>query len=519
MLTKRTPYNMPYKPYYKETIEFFIWRETMFPEENKPAEFHFQLIDFLEKPNKHKSVSATRGGSKSTTIGIYWLLRLAWRGTKKGFDKPISFVLYTMDTATKVKSHFERLEYNILDSSYKNYIDITKRVISKDGCILELTFKDTGRTFTIAGLAMGQNIRSLNIKNKRPEVIICDDIENRDNTQDEEQRKKVADWFYKDVEPAGIIGVTEYIFIGTPLHKQALLIKQQESKKWLACKFPLCEDIKNVKGPEEIISCWEDRFPPKIIWEMYQNAKADKQLTSFMQEYMLSLDVEEESIFELVLPKYNPSLRTTIARRTRRYLSIDLAVSEKSTAHYTAIAVIGLNWQMKKFLLDGNYGRWGIDDILENLFNMAIRWNIDGLIMEQVAFQRAYKYIIEQKMAEKGLFFEILTFNKTRENKKIEVFKAFATEVNDGKFVVPDYSEYDFKHQTIVDIRTKEFLDELIENEMPFVTETAIYAEYDDLLDAVAQTTQVELEGGSLDDSEIDEYESDTIEYKNPYIT
>ena len=49
----------------------------------------------------------------------------------------------------------------------------------------------------VTALGAGQKIRGRRNKAMRPDIIVVDDIENDENTQSEDSRQKLFDWFTK----------------------------------------------------------------------------------------------------------------------------------------------------------------------------------------------------------------------------------------------------------------------------------------------------------------------------------
>ena len=74
----------------------------------------------------------------------------------------------------------------------------------------------------IEAIGSGKKIRGRRHKQWRPDLIVCDDLENDENVNTPEQRKKLRDWFYKAVSKAGDT-YTDIVYIGTLLHFDALL--------------------------------------------------------------------------------------------------------------------------------------------------------------------------------------------------------------------------------------------------------------------------------------------------------
>ena len=96
-ITPHHPYNKPYHPKHKDTIEFFVWFNTYFKEENKSASLHYQMVDHINGKSNRKCLECTRGASKSTLVGVYYLLYCVFKG-KKFNHGDINFVIYIMDS-------------------------------------------------------------------------------------------------------------------------------------------------------------------------------------------------------------------------------------------------------------------------------------------------------------------------------------------------------------------------------------------------------------------------------------
>lgn len=74
----------------------------------------------------------------------------------------------------------------------------------------------------VEALGSGKKIRGRRHRAWRPDLIVLDDIENDENVETPEQRKKLKNWFYKAVSKAGDT-YTDIMYIGTILHYDSLL--------------------------------------------------------------------------------------------------------------------------------------------------------------------------------------------------------------------------------------------------------------------------------------------------------
>lgn len=74
----------------------------------------------------------------------------------------------------------------------------------------------------VEALGSGKKIRGRRHRAWRPDLIVLDDIENDENVETPEQRRKLKNWFNKAVSKAGDT-YTDIMYIGTILHYDSLL--------------------------------------------------------------------------------------------------------------------------------------------------------------------------------------------------------------------------------------------------------------------------------------------------------
>ncbi|MFR9189714.1 MAG: hypothetical protein ACLVL7_05305, partial [Anaerotruncus massiliensis (ex Togo et al. 2019)] len=88
----------------------------------------------------------------------------------------------------------------------------------------------------IEAIGSGKKIRGHRHKQWRPDLIVCDDLENDENVNTAEQRKKLRNWFYKAVSKAGDT-YTDIVYIGTLLHFDALLANVANNPSYKTVKY------------------------------------------------------------------------------------------------------------------------------------------------------------------------------------------------------------------------------------------------------------------------------------------
>lgn len=163
-------------------------------------------------PGVKRAIEAPRGHAKSTNFTFKDTLHAAVYGYKhypiilsdsteqaEGF---LADIKNELEENTLLKEDFGNLQGKIWKTSV---------ILLSNGTKIE-------------AIGSGKKIRGRRHKNWRPDLLVLDDIENDENVNTAEQRKKLASWFYKAVSKAGDT-YTDIVYIGTLLHFDSLLAK------------------------------------------------------------------------------------------------------------------------------------------------------------------------------------------------------------------------------------------------------------------------------------------------------
>lgn len=90
-----------------------------------------------------------------------------------------------------------------------------------------------GRPIVLAAKGAGSSLRGLNIKNARPDVIFCDDMQTRENDESPTERQRLMRWFIatalKVIAPRGNRLV---IYVGNMYSEECILRQLQKNKAW-----------------------------------------------------------------------------------------------------------------------------------------------------------------------------------------------------------------------------------------------------------------------------------------------
>lgn len=496
MILERSAYDEEYIPS-KEAIKFFVWMNTFFKEDNRPAEAHFQLMDHILSQHTYKGIQASRGLSKTTLAIAYAVLYYAYLGRKPGFGI-VNYIMVVSDSLAQVKSIFEQILSLVEDNDkLKEHLSVPK-ARSGDDPYLEFINVD-GVVTRVRGRGAGQRVRGVKAGKYRPNLILVDDLENDENIESKDSREKLKSWFLNALMPSVDPNRFEITMIGTPLHEDSVLSMITASPQWKVIKLPACEQYPPAPG-KGIVSAWSDRFTPEFLRNTISQYEEVGRKNSFFQEYMLETVNKENMLFDLdTLNYWNEEEYNDKVKGLSFYISVDLAISEKSYADYTAITVVGVNRSNNWFVLHMDYGRYSPDKTIQKIMGLARRYTNSTLVIEKGTLYLGIKKNLQREMLDQNTFFGIKEVG--RGTSKLSVIKTLEPRMNLGKLWLPENS---YKKEV-----------EELKYQMSMITNDSIKAKHDDLLDTLAQLGLIDLIGSDVIENN---YPTRVVEYKNPYI-
>lgn len=157
-----------------------------------------------------------------------------------------------------------------------------------------------------------------------------------------------------------------------------------------------------------------------------------KSMTSseFSSQY-LNEPIDDENLI------FKPSYFRYYQRRPERLftaMTIDPAISEKQSADYFAIRVDGMDEHYNIYVLDYIRGHWKVAESIDNIFTTYLKWRPSAVGLETVAYQKALKGWLEEKMRDRHLHFPITELRRgTNETKEFRI-KAMEPFYREGKW-------------------------------------------------------------------------------------
>ena len=288
----------------------------------KSARFQEEIKNLLQdKSNKFLEIIAFRGSAKSSLAMLVFPIWEVISGSAK-------FPILISDTFGQAKQHI----YNL-----KTELENNEGLI-KDWGPFEENEEWTATDVVlpkydarIIAKSTGQKIRGLRHKQWRPSIFIVDDIENLEMIRTKEQRDKTYQWFLEDVLPAGDMN-TRYVLIGNLLHSDAVMARikkeiQDGKRDGVVKEFPFFDE----KG----VPLWKEKFDTQEKIETEMRKYGGKESRTWQREFLLRIIPEEGQVIKDEWIRYYDELPDmgVFGQGT----GVDLAISKKETANYTAM--------------------------------------------------------------------------------------------------------------------------------------------------------------------------------------
>ena len=416
-LSQKELYQMVRTRAYNHLIDFSIATNHKY----RPNWHHEVIAHELEKIDKGIAdwkililmMPPRHGKSEEATINFpAWYLG-------RNPDKEIITASYSAELA----QDFGSKTRNLVDSEEYQYIFNLKLKQDEKSKAKWKTSK--GGSYTSVGIGGAITGRGANV------LIIDDPIKNREEADSKLIRDKHWNWFtstaYTRLEPDGKI-----VLILTRWHLDDLagrvLANEELSKITKIIKFPAIalKDEKYRKAGEPL---WKDRYSLKDLesikntigiydWSaLYQQSPVLTENQEFKQEWFQKIKREE-------VERMN----------TRRFLTIDTAMSEKESADYTGFCENYINTE-NKWHLAAYRMKLNAKDLVDYIFTLHEKRSFEKIGIEKTAYLWGLKSYIDEEMRKRNVFLPIeeLIHNQTAKETRI-------------RGLIPRYSSYSVYH-------------------------------------------------------------------------
>ena len=298
------------------------------------ADFHKKLILQLEGGDIFTAVLGFRGCAKSTIIELWVLYRILVKKNR------FAIIIGATDNDSKgmvanIKKMIEeneelRKDFGIATESKQNKNGMSASKWAENAIVIN--------DCMILARSKGQRVRGLKFRDFRPDLIVGDDLEDVESAKNEQQRRKLREWFFTEVVPGMAQGTLaencRVVLIGNLVHRDCLIANLEKNAKDMVHvhRFPIRDEFGN--------STWKALYPDE---DAIQEKKKQVLLSGeglgeviWAREYELKIIDEEDLIIkENDIHYYHRGLLQN--KFIDAGVGTDLAISKKQSADYTAM--------------------------------------------------------------------------------------------------------------------------------------------------------------------------------------
>ncbi len=383
-------------------------------------DFHMELWDLCCLSDKHVAIAAPRGHAKSTAVThAYALANVLFREAE--------YVMIVSDTEEQAKLFLEDIKLELIENEKLMQIFGVKRLL-KDTDTDIICLMDDGHRFRIIAKGSMQKIRGRKWRNRRPDLIIGDDLENDEIVMNEDRRAKFRRWMNKALIPT-LSKKGRIRIVGTILHLDSFLERcmppiddekhtkwsEDGLKSWSTAPRRVWKAIR-YRGHPDIDDysalLWPQQWPEERYREEYDRYVEDGEPEGYAQEY-LNWPVDETHAFfprgdflpwEHETETFDPLYP---GEYLEYYIGGDLAISEKEGRAYTVFVVVGMNRQNLLVVVEVVRFRGDSLYICDELFRLQEKYNPELVFLEEENIARSIGPFLYEAMIDRGTFIPI----------------------------------------------------------------------------------------------------------------
>lgn len=203
-------------------------------------------------------VAAPRGHAKSTNFTFKDSLHAVLYGYKH-------YILILSDSSDQAEGFLEDIRTEIEENGniIEDFGILKGDKVWRTGIIL------TKSDIKVEAIGSGKKVRGRRHRNWRPDLIVLDDIENDENVNTSDQRKKLKSWFDKAVSKAGDT-YTDIMYIGTILHYDSLLSNVLKNPRY---KARIYRAVNSFAVRTDLWEQWEEIYTNLFDEQHEENAR------------------------------------------------------------------------------------------------------------------------------------------------------------------------------------------------------------------------------------------------------
>ena len=276
---------------------------------------------------------------------------------------------------------------------------------------------EDGHKFRVIAKGAEQKLRGLIWNGTRPDIILCDDMENDELVMNKDRREKMRKWFYSALLPCisskGIIRV-----VGTILHMDSLLERlmpkpydrfshQDGLRLWSEARRNGWTSIKYKAHNEDFSQVlWPEKHSKESLKQKQQEYAGMGMPDVYSQEYLnVPLD---ESVAYFKRNDFEHITEDDAKLPLTYYVTADLAISEADRADYSVFIIAGMDEfrriHVKNVIRERLDGR----EIVDTLLNIQRVYDPEIVGIEEMQVSKAIGPFLNEEMVRENTYLSLI---------------------------------------------------------------------------------------------------------------
>lgn len=343
----------------------------------------FQLLTAFKKRIERFAIGIPRGFAKTTFIKILCV----W------------YVLFSHKRFILIVGASEELAVNTVSDicsllSSSNIVKLFGRWNSEIEVDQQATkvFFFRGRNIVLKAIGAETSVRGINRNNDRPDVIILDDVQKKEDAENPELASKLLKWILGTLSLARSNEGCTYIYVGNMYPRNCILEKLKNNTQWTS----LIVGGLLADGS----SLWEELKPAEDLLDEWQALREIGEEDIFISEILNSTEIKPSSGLDLSQIPELPSYFMEV-EPDGSFILIDPS-SSKKTADDCTINHFSVTDSIP-FLDEIEYGVFTPKEVIQKTIELALKRNTRLICVEDVAYQSTLLFWFEEYCNETGI--------------------------------------------------------------------------------------------------------------------
>lgn len=378
---------------------------------------HKEWWELFCSDHKQVAIAAPRRHAKTTALTQTCALAAAL------FRERVNIVIVS-DTITQAIQFLGGIKTELMENeSLRSLFKIQSLIKDSEDefiCMLE-----DGHKFRMSAKGAEQKLRGMKWGHIRPDLIMCDDLENDEIVMNKERRAKFKRWFYAALLPS-MSYAGKVMYVGTILHNDSLLeslmpkrnekytvveslktYSKRPNPGWKSVKYRAhTADFTELLWPQQYDKAWFiakrqeylEQGLPDVYSQEYLNIPLDESVAYFKRsDFRDMTDVDREIIKKKDWKKlYN------------FYIGTDLAVSTAERSDWSVFVVGGVDENNSLTIFNVLRERMDSQEIVETILSLHQLYNPVAISMEKGQIEKSIGPFLRQRMLDTNIFPTIL---------------------------------------------------------------------------------------------------------------